>query len=160
MPRAPTKIRKRFIEGKSHVIDYELEETLVNGCFWLFGPPAMLRYRWEWQRSWDAYGDIILPKVIEYRPGTRPFAMYAIGLIPRRELRMPLPRPHGFWSVDVTEENGEPTKHWLDVPARYMEPEAKYLRRLGIVSEDEYQRHREWRRKGGDPYRLEVSLYE
>jgi hypothetical protein len=168
MPRAPAKIRKRFIEGHTEVLDWELEETLVYGTTLIFGPPSQLRTAAEWRREWSQYRDIVLPKVIEYRPGTRPFAMYAVGEIPPRELAMQLPQPHGFWHIDVREQDGTLTTHYLDVPKPFMQPEVEHLRRLGIVDAAELRRHREWMQTKNpecdqcaiDRYPLEMSLYE
>jgi hypothetical protein len=167
MPRAPARIRKRFVEGVTEVLDWETEETLLYGCTQIIGPPSMFRSRDEWRHAWDRWGDIVLPKCIEHRPGTRPFALYAIGEIPARELRLPLPASNGYWFVDVRQGNGS-TRHYIDVPEPYIEAETKHLRRLGLVDDDELRRHREWIRESNpdcdrcvvDHYPLEMSLYE
>jgi len=110
---------------------------------------------------------VILPKCIEYRPGTRPFACYATGEIPARELRMPLPASHGYWQVEVRHA-GEIVNHWLNVPMPFMEQQPTYLRRLGIVDAAEWKRYRAWMKVPNpeccecavDSYPLEMSLYE
>lgn len=168
MPRAPAKIRRRYIEGQSEVLDWEIEETLVYGCTQIIGPPSMFKTRDDWQRAWDRWGGIVLPKVLEHRPGTRPFALYAIGEIPARELRMPLPVGAAYWSVVVRERGGTATTHWLNVPEPFVDGQAKHLRRLGIIDDEEYRRHREWLRTPNpecdgcavDTYPLEMSLFE
>lgn len=168
MPRAPARIRKRYIEGTTEVLDWELEETLVYGISLVFGPPSQLRMADEWRREWSRWRDVVLPKVIEYRPGTRPVAMYAVGEIPQRELTIQLPQSHGWWSVDVRENDGTITTHYLDVPRPFMQPEVEHLRHLGIVDAAELRRHRKWRQAKNpegdffavDDYPLEMSLYE
>jgi hypothetical protein len=166
MPRAPARIRKRYIEGTTDVLDWELEETLVYGVPLVFGPPPRFKTVDDWARDLDRWRSVILPKCIEHRPGTRPFAMYAVGEIPRREPAMPLPQPNGFWTVDVCERNGSTTTHYLNVPEPWMRPEAKHLREHGIIDADELRRHREWLRqlndnaRASDSYPLEMSLYE
>jgi len=168
MPRSPAKIRKRYVEGTTEVLDWQVEETLLYGATVIIGPPCMFHTRDEWQREWDRWGETILPKCIEHRPGTRPFAMYALGMIPARELRMPLPVGNGYWYADVRDRNGNSTRHYLDVPEPFIEREVNHLRRLGIVDSEEYQRHRQWTRRKNpecdqcaiDSYPLEMSLYE
>lgn len=168
MPRAPARIRRKYVEGQTEVLDWELEETLVFGVPVITGPPCRLRTATEWRSEWGRWRDVILPKVIEYRPGTRPFAMYAIGEIPRRELVLPLPLSNGFWTIDVRETNGTVTTHYVDVPEPYMERQSKHLHRLGIIDDDELRRHRKWMRTPNpecdrcavDLYPLEMSLHE
>jgi hypothetical protein len=167
MPRAPARIRRPFVEG-TEVLDWAVEETLLYGCPQIIGPPSMFRTRDEWQRAWDRWGDTVLPKCIEYRPGTRPFAMYACGLLPRRELRMPLPAETDCWTVDVRDCGGVSTRHYLNAPEPFVENEVSHLRRLGIVDETEYTRHRRWMRRHNrecsvqpiDDYVLEMACFE
>jgi hypothetical protein len=168
MPRAPARIRKRYIEGTTDVLDWELEEILLYGVPLVFGPPPRFKTVDDWARDWARWRDVILPKCIEHRPGTRPFAMYAVGEIPRRELTMPLPQPNGFWHVDVREHDGSTTTHYLNVPEPWVRAEAMHLRDHGIISADELRRHRAWMRQRNpdcsscavDSYPLEMSLYE
>ena len=161
MPRTPARIRKRFIEGETEVLDWEIEETLVHGVPLVFGPPCRFKTHDEWAREWNRYREIVLPKVIEYCPGSRPFAMYATGEIPPRELAMQLPQPNGWWTVDVRGANGSLTTHYLNVPEPWMRSEAKHLHRLGVIDDDELRRHREWVKRGKfDTYPLEMSLYQ
>jgi hypothetical protein len=109
-----------------------------------------------------------LPKVLEARPGTRPFAMYVVGEIPRRELSMRLPDGHNYEHIDIRQDDGSTVRHWIHVPAMYLEHEVKYLNRLGIVDSAELKRHKAWMRERNpdceccpvDHYRLEMSLYE
>jgi len=167
MPRVPAKIRKRFVDGVTQVLDWQIEETLLYGCTVIIGPPCMFRTRDEWQREWDRWGDIVLPKAIEHRPGTRPFALYAAGIIPPRQLRMPLPPSSGYWSIDVRHPD-ETVTHYIDVPEPWVEAEVKHLRGLGIVDDREYRRHLQWMQQRSpdcdrcviDTYPLEVSLHE
>ena len=61
MPRAPARIRKRYVEGVTEVLDFELEETLLYGVYRVFGPPSMLRTINCWRRAWDRWRDVVLP---------------------------------------------------------------------------------------------------
>lgn len=167
MPRAPARIRKKFIEGVTDVLDFELEETLVYGVPLVFGPPPRFKTVDDWASDWERWRDVIVPKVIEHRPGTRPFAMYAVGEIPRREPSIQLPTQHGFWHVDVRERDGRTTTHYLKAHEPWMRSEAKHLLDHGIIDREEMKRHRAWIRKRHphcdfclDSYPLEMSLYE
>ena len=168
MPRVPAKIRKRFIEGHTEVLDWETEETLLRGVPLILGPPAPLRTIEEWQREWGRWRDVILPKCIEHRPGTRPVAMYVCGEIPRRTLAVAPPPVHGFWHIEVRDLNGRIDTHWLNVPPPFMVPEARHLYRAGIIDAAELRRHREWMARPNpecgysaiDTYRLEMALHE
>ena len=167
MPRAPAHARKVFIEAETIVLDWQLEQSLVYGQP-MRGNVSELQTRDDWQRAWDRWGDIIMPKALEHRPGTRPFAMYAIGMIPARELRMPLPDGSGYRYTDVRHRNGKVVRHWIDAPAPFVESEVSHLRRLGIVDDAEYRRYRAWvgrtnpdcDRCVADTYPLEMSLHE
>jgi hypothetical protein len=168
MPRAPARIRKRYVEGSTEVCPWDTEETLVYGVPLIFGPPCPFRTVDEWHREWSRWRDVILPKCIEHRPGTRPFAMYATGEIPARELIVPLPEPNGYWHVDVRHLDGEIVTHWLNAPKPFMEPQIEHLRRLGIVDAREAKRYRAWMNTANadcdrcavDTYPLETSLHE
>jgi hypothetical protein len=168
MPRAPARIRKRFIEGQTEVLDWMIEETLLHGYPLAVDTWATLATIDEWHVAWDRWRDVILPKCIKHRPGTRPVAMYVTGEIPRRELAINVPS-HARWQrIEVRQRNGVSESYWLDVPRPFMEPEHVHLRRLGIVDADELRRHRAWMQKRNpecgtcaiDTYPLEMSLYE
>jgi hypothetical protein len=167
MPRAPAHARKVFIEDETIVLDWQLEQSLVYGQP-MRGSVSELQTRDDWQRAWDRWGDIIMPKALEHRPGARPFAMYAIGTIPARELRMPLPANSGYRYTDVRQRNGKVVRHWIDAPAPFVESEVSHLRYLGIVDDAEYRRYRAWvgrtnpdcDRCVADTYPLEMSLHE
>lgn len=160
MPRAPAKIRKRFMDGQTEVLDFETEECLVYGYPVLFDWLATMRSIDEWEAAWSRWRDVVLPKVLEHRPGTRPVAMYVLGEIPRREWRINVPENTGWKHIEVRGRDGKLTTHWLDAPATFLDPEVKHLQRLGLVDADELRRHREWKRRGGDPYPLEMSLHD
>lgn len=160
MPRAPARIKKRYIEGQTEVLDWEIEETLVYGVVRVFGPPCILKRRADWVREWNRWRDVVLPKVIKHRPGTRPFAMYAVGEIPPRELALPLPEDNGYRRLIIDDANGKPVTHWLDVPEPHMLHEVHHLRRAGIVDAAEYRRFRAWvNASKREPYPMEMSLY-
>jgi hypothetical protein len=158
MPRAPARIRKRFVEGETEMLDPETEETLVWGFVRVLDHFCTMRSIDEWQASWSRWRDTVLPKALEYRPGSRPIAMYVLGEIPVREWRINLPENAAWKHIDVRGRDGKLTRHWLDAPATFLDPEVKHLQRLGLVDADELRRHREWVRRGDDPYPLEISL--
>lgn len=161
MPRVPARIRRRYVEGVSEVLDWATEEVLVFGVPLVFGPPCPFKTADEWRLAWERWRGVIEPKVREYRPGTRAFALYALGEIPRRELRLPLPEPNGFWTVGVRERDGSVTEHYLNVPMPWVKPEATHLRDLGLVDVDELRRHRAWVKRGTfDTYPLEMAIYQ
>jgi hypothetical protein len=116
----------------------------------------------EWRREWERWRDVILPKSLEHRPGTRPVAMYVCGEIEPREMNIPLPEPNGFWRVEVRDRSGRSTRHWLNVPEPFMVREVKHLHRLGIVDAEELRRHRRdpEAATGYSAYPLEASLHE
>jgi hypothetical protein len=162
MPRAPARIRKRYVEGSTEVCPWDVEETLLYGITPIFGPPCMFKTLDEWQREWSRWRDVILPKSLEHRPGTRPVAMYVCGEIPARTLAVQLPESNGYWFADVRDRNGKSTRHWLNVPEPLMEREVKHLTRLGIVDAEELRRHRRdpEAATGYYKYPLEASVYE
>jgi hypothetical protein len=163
MPRAPAKIRKRYVEGATEVCRWDVEETLLFGVTPIFGLPCMFKTLDEWRREWSRWGDLILRKCIEHRPGTRPVAMYVLGEIPARTVAVKPPEPNGYWYADVRDRSGKVHRYWLNLPEPFMEGEAKHLRRLGIVDANELRRHREWMRTtAGSYYRypLEMSTYD
>lgn len=162
MPRAPARIRKRYIEGTTEVCPWDIEETLLYGITPVFGPPCIFKTLDEWRREWDRWGSMILPKSLEHRPGTRPVAMYVLGMIEPREMNIPLPEPNGFWHVDVRDRNGRSTRHYLNAPEPFMVSEVKHLTRLGIVTAEELRRHRRdpEAATGYSAYPLEASFYE
>jgi hypothetical protein len=167
MPRAPAHSRKRYIDGVTVVLDWELEQALVHGRT-MFGPLRLLQRRDDWRRAWIEWRHVILPKALEHRPGLRPFALYAIGEIEPRELRLPLPAGHGWTTLEIPDNRGRITTHYVDVPEPYIEDEARHLHRLGIVDDGELRRHDAWLRTlaahgdrcTADSYPLEASLYE
>jgi hypothetical protein len=160
MPRAPARIRKRFIEGQTEVLDHETEETLVWGYVRVFDTYCTMKTVDEWRAAWSRWRDVVLPKALEYRPGSRPIAMYVLGEIPAREWRINLPENTGRKHIEVRGRDGKLTRHWLDAPPTFLDPEVKHLQRLGLVDADELRRHREWVRRGDDPYPLEMSLHD
>jgi hypothetical protein len=162
MPRAPAKIRKRFIDGQTEVCPWDVEETLLYGLTPVFGPPCMFRTMDDWRREWSRWRDVILPKCIEHRPGTRPVAMYVVGEIPARTVVVKPPEPNGYWFADVRDRKGKTTRHWLNLPEPFMEREVRHLQRLGVVDADELRRHRRdpEAATGYRKYPLETSTFE
>ena len=145
MPRALARIRRRFNEGTSEVLDRSLEEQLVFGMDRILGASFNeLHRRDDWQRAWDRWGDILLPKSLKARPGLRPVALYAIGTIAPRELEQPLPIGSAWEFIDVAHSGGTVVRHYLNVPPPYLKSEADHLRSLGEVSAAEHARHLLW----------------
>lgn len=160
MALAPSIRRRRYIEGESIVLDWQTESTLLDGASIFPGSRPAFTTLDDWRRAWSRWRDVILPKCIEHRPGTRPLAMTVVGEIEARELRIPLGDHYRWRHLDVQDDDGGTTRYWLNVPEPFMEREAKHLHRLGIVDDNELQRHREWKRAGGDSYPLEVAIYQ
>lgn len=149
MPRAKRMIRKRFTEGME-VLDSELEESLLfgRGCI---GTALELRSLDDWQRLWAKWREVIMPKVLEHRPGTRPLAMYVVGEIPPRPVEIEPPLMNGYFKFYVPGRNGH-GEWFYDYPEPYMQHEAKYLRDLGVIDTAEWKRHVAWKRRGNSPY--------
>ena len=169
MPRARSTIRKRYIDGVTNVLDWQLEEELVFGCVQALDPSFnRLQHINEWQHEWDQWRDTILPKALEARPGTRPFAMYAVGEIPPRPTRAEIPRNRRFDTVSVRQLDGSNVTHYLNAPSVYVKPEIDHLVDLGIVDGDELERFRVWQLEANsecdkcpvDRYYLETALHE
>ena len=169
MPRAKSLIRKRFVDGVTDVLDWQLEEELVFGCVQALDPSFnRLQHINEWLHEWHSWRDVILPKALEARPGTRPFAMYATGEIPPRPTRAEIPRSRRFDTVSVRQLDGSNVTHYLNAPSVYVKPEIDHLVDLGIVDADELRRYREWQREANpdcecclaDRYRLEMAVHE
>lgn len=168
MPRATAKIRKRFVDGVTEVLAWDIEETLVYGYPLVFDTYATMPSIDEWRTAWDRWRDVILPKALEHHPGTRPVAMYVLGEIPRRELVVPLAADARWDCIEVRHRNGRKESHWLNVPPPFMQPEVDHLRDLGLCDADEFCRHRKWMQTRNpdcdtcaiDTYPLEMSLYE
>jgi hypothetical protein len=155
MPRTKRIIRKRFTEG-TEVLCSEIEETLLFG-YGCIGTAIQLRTLDDWRRYWSQWRDTIMPKVIEHRPGTRPFACYVVGEIPPRPVLQQPPLDNGYFKLYVPANNG--TGQWHHrYPEPWMRDETRYLRDLDIVSGEEWQRHLAWRRRGHGPYRSVFHL--
>lgn len=134
--------RRQYSDG-TEVLDHHTESCLLHWRSSL-GPSSALRTQSQWRLAWERWGNVILPKCLDQRPGTRPAALYALGLIPPPPMQQPLPRNHRFLTVYVDGEDGTGVTH---VIARepYQRSEVLHLRDLGIVDDDEYRRHRAWR---------------
>lgn len=165
MPRAVARICKKYVEGTT-VLCSEVEETLLRGQG-VLGVAIELRTLDDWRHWWGTYRATIMPKALEYFPGSRPTACYVTGEIPLRPVLTEPPLSHNWFKHYIPGRDG--TGVWLcDYPEPYMQREVDYLRDLGIVSANEYRRHRAWRRErrpyrgpydlGG--YTLEQGLYQ
>lgn len=150
MPRIARRIRKRYTEGME-VLDSELEETLLFGRG-VLGTALELRCLDDWHRLWAKWRDVIMPKVLEHRPGTRPMALYVTGEIPARPVEIPPPLMNGWFKFYVPGRNGQ-GQWFYDYPEPHMQAEARYLYDLGVIDKAELKRHAAWRRRGHAPYR-------
>jgi hypothetical protein len=166
MPRTRRIIRKRFTEG-TEVLCSEVEESLLFG-YGCIGTAIELRTLEDWRRYWSQWRDTIMPKVIEHRPGTRPFACYVTGEISARPVLQQPPLDNGYFKLYVPASNGTGQWHYR-YPEPWMRDETRYLRDLGVVDGAEWQRHLAWRRRGHGPsrsvfhigdYVLERGLHE
>ena len=137
MPRAPARIRKRYVEG-TEVLCSEIEETLVFGQG-VLGVAIQLRSLDEWKRYWSLWRDTIMPKALEALPGRRPFACYVVGEIPPRPIVTEPPLSNGYFKHYVPGNNG--TGQW------HCQEEAHYLYDLGLIDADEMKRYRASLRK-------------
>ena len=124
------------------ILDASTEMVLLDGEGW--GDSTIrLRWREEWCEVWEQWREVILPKVIEHRPGTRPFAAYVVGEIPDREVLVEPPLSVSWFRLYVPSRDG--TGAWFHrYPCPYMRSEVDHLHELGIVDDDEYRRHRAW----------------
>ena len=82
MVLATRQRRERYIDGME-ILHPGLEGSLLIGTGFQ-GLAHQLRTLADWQEAWDRWRDVIMPKVLEFRPGTRPAAMYVLGQIPSR----------------------------------------------------------------------------
>ena len=166
MPSTKRIIRKRWTEHVE-VLCSEVEETLLFGqgtC----GTAIELRTLEDWKRVWAQWRGTIMPKVLEHRPGTRPFACYVCGEIPSRPLLQNPPSDVGLFKLYVPSINGTGTWHYR-CREPFQQNEARYLRQIGVVDDAEWKRHVAWVRHGLGPWRsrfhlgdyvLEQGLYE
>ena len=76
-----------------------------------------------------------MPKVLEFRPGTRPAAMYVLGEIPARPVLREPPLSLDYFRLWVPD--GDAGRWHVSMPYPYMMREADHLRRLGIVDDAE-----------------------
>lgn len=157
MPRTKRIIRKRWSEG-TEVLHYELESSLLMG-YGCIGTAIELRTLDDWRRHWATWRDVMLPKVLEHRPGTRPLAMYVVGEIPARPVLTLPPLSNHYFKLYVPGRNGTGGWHY-SYPEPFMQREADYLYYLGIVDAEERRRWRAWQRRGGCTYPDEQGLYE
>lgn len=149
MPRIARKIRKRYTEGME-VLDSELEESLLLGRG-VIGTALELRSLDDWHRLWAKWRNVIMPKVLEHLPGTRPFACYVVGEIPPRPVVIEPPLMNGYFKLYVPGHNGH-GQWFYDYPEPYMQAEAKYLRDLGVIDAAEWKRYVARKRRGNGPY--------
>jgi hypothetical protein len=131
MPRRTvTKCSRRHAGEKLDVLH---ERNLTHGEVW--GVRAwQFTTRAEFAAAWGRWGDVILPRWIEHCPGSRPAAMYVLGLIrpPKWIHELPgLRRP--FRQIEGA------TVRIPDLGWHRFVPELENLYHLGIVGDDEYE---------------------
>jgi hypothetical protein len=148
--------RREWADGVD-VLDVRLEESLLFGQA-TAGTSPLLRTADDWRRHWGEWRDTIMAKVIEHRPGTRPFAAYVVGEIPSRPVLQEPPRCHTFLRLYVPD--GRDGAWHCAYPEPFMQGEADYLHDLGIVDDDEHTRWRQWVRQGRPArYPFELGLF-
>lgn len=166
MPRTPAKIRKRYQEG-IEILSFEIEETLLFGES-IIGPAIELRTLEDWVAAWAKWREVVLPKCLEHRPGTRPFACYVVGEIPDREIKIQPPLSAIYYKIYIPSRTGAGRWH-CRYPEPYMKAEHLHLRDLGIVDAAETRRAMQWQRQRTkqcpsqcqrETYPLEQALYE
>jgi hypothetical protein len=158
VPRLPAKIRKRQT-GPHERLEFELELSLVHGQG-IIGTAIELRTLEDWEAAWERWRDVIEPKVLEHRPGTRAFAAYVVGEIPEREIIAPPPLDNGYFKLYVPSRRGEGRWHYR-YPMPYMVHEEKHLAALGLVDAAELKRCRAWRKQRTQdcPSRCQAETY-
>jgi hypothetical protein len=142
MPRRTvTKCSRRHAGEK---LDVLVERDLTHADVW--GVRSwQFSTRGEFSAAWSRWGAVILPRWIEAFPGSRPAAMYVLGLLEPPKwipelpgLRRPLRRIEGV-TVKI------PDLGW-----HRFDPELEHLVDLGIVDDEERERAVE-RLDGPDP---------
>jgi hypothetical protein len=101
----------------------------------------------EMREVWRLHGDRILPHYVDQRPGTRPFALYALGILPMPPIRnhrrdRATTRVFGdrvFY--DRTTHFGELIDGWLWLSDAQ---ELEFLREHGIVDDEEHELAETW----------------
>ncbi len=140
MPTATRLRRELYCEGME-ILHPGLEGSLLIGTGFQ-GLAYELRTLDDWRECWDRWRDVLLPKVLEFRPGTRPAAMYLLGEIPARPVVRQPPLSLDYFRLYVSD--GDAGRWFVSMPYPYMMREAEHLRQLGIVDDEEYGRHVDW----------------
>lgn len=158
MKRRRRRPSRQWVEGLE-VLGPELESCLVRWRGFTSSEPS-LRTREDWAEAWEAWGEIVLPKVVETLPGIRPAAMYACGLLPRRPLRVPPPLEEPLVAVHVGERAGGPGVWHFEIGEPWQVGEPEWLLRHGVIDRDEYRRADSWRGElWQSVYPFEVAEY-
>lgn len=122
------------------------------------GPEPSLRTRDDWAEAWSRWSAVVLPKWLEAFPGSRPAAMYAVGLVPRRPLLVPLPAEHEGIAVHVGERDGGAGVWHFDAPEPHQVPECVWLLEQGVIDRAEFRRSRRIDANWSRRYRFELEL--
>ena len=139
MPRARKTIKLR--EGHDDPGERaEIRECLAYGRSVLGEPAAYgLRTLDDWARAWERYGDDVTALLAIEQPGTRPVALYVMGLIPRQ--RPARPMPANAMGFDIVRPDGTKDVYHYFCPA-YFDCEAMHLAKLRVIDRDELALHR------------------
>ena len=118
----------------------EVRECLAIGRS-VLGEPAVygLKTRFDWSRAWEQFGAELLKEHAEKWPGSRPMAMYVLGLLP---CQLPEPKERAIWT-EFEVENNEGAKVFF--PFRFNATstgcESSRLLKAGVIDKSEHRRH-------------------
>ena len=128
-----------YTDGVS-ILPAAMERVLLTGRAGS-GPSIHLRSLDEWQRAWQQWRDLVLPKAIKHFPGRRPLACYVCGEIEPRPLWGDPPLNNRWLRLYVPADNGCGQWHH-DYPEPWQESETAYLWRTGVIDARELRRAR------------------
>ena len=123
----------------------------INLVHWIpLLPDSQYRSFAAMRAVWHQHGEQILAHYLRQRPGTRPFALWALGELPLP----PMKHPPGEFAMTTTIEGVVFHSPWhyfgtrTGVDGYYHAGAAwgefKHLRRLGVVADDEAALAHEW----------------
>lgn len=144
MPRSTTRCPQK----SGSTLDV-LDE--LNCVYWIpILPGVTFRNLGELRSCWSRHGEGILANYVEQRPGTRPFALWALGELPLPPLKFE-PKPHSLYVTIGTTTIYSPWHYFgskTGPDGYYCAGESwgqfQYLRKLGVVGDAEARRAETW----------------